>query len=81
MSKGAAHSHQRQGMQGTVTPVVHEMGRQCPIGAEIDLLLGLDSFWPDIGQTPDAIEALFAGLSAKFDEPKPNGLGLGERNA
>ena len=46
--------------------VAFEMGRQCPKGQEISLLLGLQSRWPGL-QLSEARDSFLAGLAARYE--------------
>lgn len=48
-----------------VLPVVREMGRQCPVGAEIELLMGVEVFWPNFRSHPQAVAVLFEGFAER----------------
>lgn len=54
------------GSQPFERAVAYEMGRQCPVGRELDLLFGLDSFWPDLPRS-EAFDFLLQGLADRFN--------------
>ena len=54
-----------------VLPVAWQMGRQCPKGAEITLLLNMDDFWPGFPSHRDVVEELFKGFADRFAAPIP----------
>lgn len=47
-------------------PVAYQLGLRCPIGQEIELLLGLGEWWPDLPQRKEAKEELLRGLADRF---------------
>jgi hypothetical protein len=47
----------------------YQMGLQCPIGQEIQLLLGLEQWWPDLPFRPEAKEEFLRGLADRFNPP------------
>ena len=51
------------GSQGIAElPTAYQLGLQCPIGLEIELLLGLDKWWPDLQYRTKAAVELVMGL-------------------
>ncbi len=50
------------GSQPFECAAAYEMGRQCPAGRELDLFLGLDSFWPGMARY-EAFDYLLQGLA------------------
>lgn len=55
-------------VQGLVIPVAYEIGRLCPVGMEVDLLAGLERFWPELPRTTEARKAFMQGLEDRFKE-------------
>lgn len=55
------------GSQPMQTNVAYEMGKQCPIGQEIQLVLSLRAWWPDLQQS-DAWNDLQRGLAERFEK-------------
>lgn len=51
----------QKGTQGVVKPVAYQVGLQCPPGREIDLVLGLETFWPGL-RAEEAVDDLLRGL-------------------
>lgn len=47
--------------------VAYEIGKQCPVGAEVQLILGLDTLWPNLPRE-EAFNSLLAGLASRFDK-------------
>lgn len=56
------------GSQPFDAAVAYHLGRLCPVGRELDLLLGLDSFWPRLPAS-EAFDHLLQGLADRFTEP------------
>ena len=50
--------------------VAYQLGRECPVGQEPDLLAGLDEWWPDLQSRPQALDAFLRGLADRFQLPK-----------
>ncbi len=61
------------GTQGLVLPGAYQIGLQCPVGREIDLVIGLERLWPGLNSEPLARDELLRGLAARFGEQKPDG--------
>ena len=59
------------GTQGLVLPVVKKIGTECPIGEEIQLVVGLQKIYPDLPHMPAAWNALMDGLASRFVTPPP----------
>ena len=61
-------SKQRKlGSQGIIeVDVARGLGRDCPVGREVEFALGLTRFWPDMQQRPQAMEALLEGMANRF---------------
>lgn len=53
-------------VQGLVVPVAYEIGRLCPVGLEVDLLAGLERWWPELPRTTEARKAFLQGLEDRF---------------
>lgn len=58
----------KNAVQGLVVPVAYEIGRLCPVGLEVDLLAGLERFWPELPRTTEARKAFLQGLEDRFND-------------
>jgi len=67
----------KEGTQGLVLAVVREIGKQCPVGREPELLAGLNRFWPAMQNHPAAVSALMDGLKSRLTEVTAKGVRAG----
>lgn len=57
------------GSQPAAKAVAFNLGAQCPVGAEIQMVMGLDRLWPNLTRE-EALNSLFEGWASRFSEPK-----------
>lgn len=56
----------QEGSQPFQRSVAKEIGARCPVGAEIQLILGLDKLWPNLPRE-EAFNSLLDGLASRFE--------------
>jgi len=67
-SKAKKKIKTKAGSQPFQMAVAFNLGKDCPVGAEIQFVMGLDKVWPNLTQE-EAINAVLDGLASRF-EPK-----------
>lgn len=67
MAKKPKKIKAKVGSQPAQNAVALNLGAQCPIGAEIQMVLGLDRVWPNLTRE-EALNALLEGWSSRFEE-------------
>lgn len=56
----------KAGSQPLAHGVAYTMGRDCAVGREFELIIGLSRFWPNL-PNEEAFNSLLDGLSSRFD--------------